>query len=270
MPELPEVEYVVRTLRDGDPALIGRCVEKAHILSENVVAGSLASEFTAKLQGCRFHSVRRQGKYIICGLDSTVNNSQIWLVIHLRMTGRLHMRSGTDVADRHARLILSLDQGIALHFEDPRKFGRVVLTDDPLEIISKLGPDALFITEDEFYLRLEKFRRALKPLLLDQSFVCGIGNIYTDEILFRAGIHPLTVSSSLNAARKKELYSAVVSVLSEAVVAGGANIDGVFKAGGFITNVYGRQEKPCMSCGVSIKKIKVSQRGTHFCPQCQS
>lgn len=268
MPELPEVEYVVRTLRDAEPSLIGRRIEQALVLSENVVSGS-SLEFAARVQGCTFKSLRRHGKYIICGLEPMDSGSEIWLVIHLRMTGRLYMLSAAEGVGRHTRLLLSLDQGGALHFDDPRKFGRVLLTDNPLNITVKLGPDALHITEEEFCRRLQKNRRTLKPLLLDQSFVCGIGNIYTDEILFRAGIHPLTLSSSLNLSSKKNLYSAVVSVLVEAVSAGGANIDGVFKAGNFVTQVYGRENKPCRNCGTPVVKIKVSQRGTHFCPLCQ-
>ena len=268
MPELPEVEYVVRTLRDAEPPLIGRRIEEVLVISEKVVSGSI-KEFVARVQGCTFKSLKRHGKYIICGLHSMDNDSDIWLVIHLRMTGRLHMIPAAEAVGRHTRLILSLDQGLVLLFDDPRKFGRVLITDDPLDITGKLGPDALDMTEDEFCSRLQKNRRVLKPLLLDQSFVCGIGNIYTDEILFRAGIHPLTSSSNLNLTDKKKLYSAVTSVLVEAVTAGGANIDGVFKAGDFVTNVYGRENKPCRKCGTSIVKIKVSQRGTHLCPQCQ-
>ena len=268
MPELPEVEYVVRTVRDGQPSLIGRRIEQARVLSENVVSGPVG-EFAARVQGCTFKSVRRYGKYIICGLDTMDNSSELWFVIHLRMTGRLHMIAASETVGRHTRLILSLDQGLVLHFDDPRKFGRVVLTGNLAVITGKLGPDALHMTEAEFCRRLQNIRRTLKPLLLDQSFVCGIGNIYTDEILFRAGVHPLTSSSSLDASGIKTLYSAVTSVLVEAVSAGGANIDGVFKAGNFVTNVYGRENKPCRKCGTSIVKIKVSQRGTHLCPQCQ-
>lgn len=269
MPELPEVEYVVRTLRDTEPSLIGRRIEQAHVLSENVVAGSLETVFCHGLQGSTFTSVSRLGKYIICGLDSGSGSDGNWLVIHLRMTGRLYLVSGGEALGQHTRLSISLDQGWALHFDDPRKFGRVWLTPNPLDITGKLGPDALAAPRDTFFQGLGKGRRALKPLLLDQGFVCGIGNIYADEILFRAGFHPLTPGSSLDTDGKSRLYATVLSVLQEAVAAGGANIDGVFKAGGFMTAVYGRDGKPCRQCGATILKIRVAQRGTHYCPQCQ-
>lgn len=268
MPELPEVEYVVRSLRDAEPSLIGRRIEKVLVLSEKVVSGSL-TEFIAGLQGSRFKSLRRHGKYLIFGLLAKETENELWLIIHLRMTGRLYLAPAAEAVGRHTRLLLSLDQNFALRFDDPRKFGRVQLTGNSLEITCKLGPDALQITEEEFFSRLQKNRRALKSLLLDQSFTSGIGNIYSDEILFLAGLHPLKSCNSLNLNLKKKLYSAVISVLSEAVSAGGANIDGVFKAGKFVTNVYGRKNKPCRNCGTLILKIKVSQRGTHFCPRCQ-
>jgi len=241
---------------------------QALVLSGNVLSGAVAAEFTSKLKGYRFHTIRRQGKYIVCGLESS-SNSAIWLVIHLRMTGKLHLVNATEATGRHTRLVLYLDQGVALHFDDPRKFGRVVLTGNPCDVTDRLGPDALDIAEDDFLQRLGNFRRNLKPLLLDQSFICGIGNIYADEILFRARLHPLTPLASLSLGEKKTLYRAIISVLAEAVAEGGANIDGVFKAGKFVTSVYGRDRRSCKDCGSIISKIRVAQRGTHFCPRCQ-
>jgi formamidopyrimidine-DNA glycosylase len=162
-----------------------------------------------------------------------------------------------------------LDLGLALRFDDPRKFGRVWVVDDPALVIGDLGPDALTVECAEFAARLAGHRRQLKPLLLDQSFVAGIGNIYADEALFRAGLHPLANSAELAATDITRLHAAVISVMEEAVAAQGANIDGVFKAGSYIVRVYGRKGAPCRLCGSAISKIRVGQRGTCFCPHCQ-
>jgi formamidopyrimidine-DNA glycosylase len=186
------------------------------------------------------------------------------------MTGRLFLVPASEAIERHTRLALMLDHGRALRFDDPRKFGGVWLTDDPETVTGGMGPDALTVDIDEFTARLAKYRRMLKPLLLDQSFVAGIGNIYADESLYRAGLHPLTNSADLLPDETGRLHAAIISVLGEAVAAGGANIDGVFRAGSFVVNVYGREVAPCRTCGTPISKIRVGQRGTHFCGHCQT
>jgi formamidopyrimidine-DNA glycosylase len=186
------------------------------------------------------------------------------------MTGRLFLVPDSAAIERHTRLALILDHGLALRFDDPRKFGRVWLVDAPETVTGGMGPDAMTIAPDEFALRLAGYRRQLKPLLLDQSFIAGIGNIYADESLYRAGLHPLTNSADLLPDGMRRLHAAIRSVLVEAVEAGGANIDGVFKAGSFVVNVYGREGAPCRICGTPISKIRVGQRGTHFCGHCQT
>jgi formamidopyrimidine-DNA glycosylase len=190
-------------------------------------------------------------------------------IVHLRMTGRLYLVPQSEAIERHTRLVLMLDSGLALRFDDPRKFGRVWLVDDPAKVIGRLGPDAMALDFETFAVRLAKHRRQLKPLLLDQSFVAGIGNIYADESLFRAGLHPLEISTRLATDEIHKFFAAIISVLKEAVAAEGANVDGVFKAGRFEVNVYGREGAPCVVCGTAISKIRVGQRGTHFCSQCQ-
>jgi formamidopyrimidine-DNA glycosylase len=222
-----------------------------------------------QLEGCSFVSIGRLGKYLIFYLTCSGNRRRC-LVVHLRMTGRLFLVPANEATERHTRLALMLDHGRALRFDDPRKFGRVWLVDDPETVTHGMGPDALSIGSDEFATRLAGHRRQLKPLLLDQSFVAGIGNIYADESLFRAGLHPLTNSADLLPEEARRLHDAVISVLGEAVAAGGANIDGVFKAGSFVVNVYGRSGAPCRICGTPISKIRVGQRGTHFCGHCQT
>jgi formamidopyrimidine-DNA glycosylase len=269
MPELPEVESVVRTLRDGTPALIGSRIRSVQVVWPGVLSIHSDNLDLEQLEGCSFVSIGRLGKYLIFYLTCSGNRRRC-LVVHLRMTGRLFLVPVSEAIERHTRLALMLDHGRALRFDDPRKFGRVWLVDDPETVTHGMGPDALTIDSDDFTARLSRYRRQLKPLLLDQSFVAGIGNIYADESLFRAGLHPLTNSADLMPEDTRRLHAAVISVLGEAVDAGGANIDGVFKAGSFVVNVYGREGAPCRTCGTAISKIRVGQRGTHFCGHCQT
>jgi formamidopyrimidine-DNA glycosylase len=268
MPELPEVESVARSLRGGDPSLIGLRIRSVVPVWPGVFQQNPGDADLAQLEGCCFAFITRLGKYLIFSLDCPGRRPR-YLIVHLRMTGRLFLVPDSAAIERHTRLALLLDLGLALRFDDPRKFGRVWLVDDPETVTGGMGPDALTVGPDEFAARLAGCRRQLKPLLLDQSFVAGIGNIYADESLFRAGLHPLTNSSALVPDETLRLHVAVRSVLGEAVDAGGANIDGVFKAGSFVVNVYGREGVPCRVCGTPISKIRVGQRGTHFCSHCQ-
>lgn len=269
MPELPEVESVVRSLRDGFPSLIGLRISFVNVICSAVVSEGYSTIAGAALEGYRFVSVARQGKYLLFYLLGPAGEKQVFIV-HLRMTGRIFMVPQSSAIERHTRLVVMLENDLALRFDDPRKFGRVWLVDDPLVVTGGLGPDALTMDFELFAERMTRQRRQLKPLLLDQTFVAGIGNIYADESLFRAGLHPLTNSSSLSRAELCRLHAAIISVLEEAVEAQGANIDGVFKAGSFVVSVYGREGAPCRNCGTAISKIRVGQRGTHVCSHCQS
>lgn len=268
MPELPEVESVRLCLEHGKPSLLGRTVQQVQMLRENVVAGD-SSRFIQTLTGARCDQIRRHGKYLFFGFSVTRQSVQCWLTVHLRMTGRLYLVPIQEPLPRHTRLVLALDQDLALRFDDPRGFGRVWLVDDPATVIAGLGPDALTITPVQFQERLNGVKRQLKPLLLDQSFVAGIGNIYADETLFRARLHPEQRSDRLSADEVVRLFVALHQVITLAVELKGANIDGVFEAGLFPVAVYGRQGLPCQVCGAMINKIRVGQRGTHFCPFCQ-
>lgn len=269
MPELPEVESLARALRAGKPSLIGLRIRSVVPVWPGVFSQYSGDDARAQLEGCCFASIGRLGKYLIFSLDCP-GKQPLFLVVHLRMAGRLFLVPDSAAIERHTRLALLLDHGLALRFDDPRKFGRVWLVENPETITGGMGPDALTVDPDAFTARLTGYRRQLKPLLLDQSFVAGIGNIYADESLYRAGLHPLTNSSDLLPDDTRRLHAAIRSVLGEAVDAGGANIDGVFKAGGFVVNVYGREGNPCRICGTPISKIRVGQRGTHFCGHCQA
>jgi formamidopyrimidine-DNA glycosylase len=235
-----------------------------------VLSGCCGDVFKAGLQGSKFTSISRHGKYLVFTLTaSSPQCKQSLLIIHLRMTGRLYLVPQSDAIERHTRLVLMLEEGLALRFDDPRKFGRVWLVQDQEEVTGGLGPDALSVDFDYFSSELSMRSRQIKPLLLDQSFIAGIGNIYADESLFRAGIHPLKSTEELTDFDISRLYHSIAGVLSEAVDTQGANIDGVFKEGSFIVSVYGQTGKPCPVCETSILKIRVGQRGTHYCPACQ-
>jgi formamidopyrimidine-DNA glycosylase len=254
MPELPEVETVVRTVA---PRLVGRLLVKIRCLTRKPWARSLR-----KAEGQRVHAVRRYGKFILLELDEGL------LAIHLGMTGKL-LASGKQ--GPYTRAVLVLDVGNVL-FDDVRQFGSVRwLRGEP----GKLGPDALAVTAEDFLRRLRSRNARLKPLLLNQSFLRGLGNIYTDEALFRAGIHPLAVAARLGRRRALRLHSAIVEVLSEAVATGGSSISDYVDADGrrgwfqFQHRVYQRTGEPCLVCGKPIRRILVAQRGTHFCPRCQ-
>ena len=270
MPELPEVESVLRSLRDGTPRLPGRVISRVCLLWDSLLCDRSPGEFSYELEGMTFSTILRHGKYLIFRLYRTgIDCRESFLIVHLRMTGRLYLVPSEQAIERHTRLALLLDENLALRFDDPRKFGRVWLVDDPDEVLSGLGPDALTVSLAVFKSLISNYQRQIKPLLLDQSFLAGIGNIYADESLFRAGIHPLTSSRSLTDRDVERLHRSVSEVLAEAVENNGANIDGVFEEGGFIVSVYGRTGKPCPRCGSAIIKIRVGQRGTHLCPACQ-
>ena len=261
MPELPEVETVVRTLA---PQAAGRTILDARFLSP-IAAGRRPEELAARLRGRRIQAVRRAGKFILAGLDEGI------LSIHLRMTGKLLWNAAPGP---FTRAVLELDSGSIL-FDDVRQFGRMAWCAQLPPDVARLGPDPLLIAPDAFAAGLRAHRGGVKALLLNQAFLAGLGNIYVDEALFRAGLHPLARASRVSRARALRLHAAIVAVLSAAIAAGGSSIsdyaDAQGRPGGFqrFHRVYGRQGEPCPQCGAPIRRIVVGQRGTHFCPCCQ-
>ncbi len=262
MPELPEVETVVRTVA---PRLTGRTIRRARFYSSLVLRGD-AARAAARLRGRRVDSVRRHGKFIIADLSGGLT-----LAIHLGMTGGLLWNAEPGP---HARAVFDLDAG-RLVYDDPRQFGRIEVCESLPECAARLGPDALAIREDEFAARLAARRGRIKPLLLNQVFLRGLGNIYVDESLFGARIHPLAQVSRLRTERVRRLYASIQKVLRAAVEAGGSSISDYVDADGHAGNfqvqhrVYGREGEPCVNCGTPIRRIVVGQRGTHYCPKCQ-
>lgn len=264
MPELPEVESVRCYLTTDNSSILNQPIQDILIHRESVVNGESAL-LRAVLVGDRVSAIERHGKYLFF---RTAGGQT--LAMHLRMTGRCLVTEPNQPPVPHSRLTIVFSHR-QLHFIDPRAFGRVWLVDSPEVVIHSLGPDGLTVDCATFLAGLTRRSGSavIKAVLLDQSFVAGIGNIYADESLFRAGIHPERRINSLTEGERKQLFHAVSSVLIEAVQRKGANIDGVFEAGHFPVAVYGRTGEPCFTCGSAIEKIKVAQRGTHFCRNCQ-
>lgn len=292
MPELPEVETIARSLR---PDLTGAEVVDSDIRWARTLATPSVKKFKERIRGQRILEVGRRAKFIHIQLSSDS------LFVHLRMSGDLFIKDGAYKPEKHDRLILEFSQPrrnegreatlnsakkkdssrssnlrgeiFKLVFNDTRKFGRVWLTDDPDSVIGGLGPEPF---SDEFtpqwlYENLRARHRQLKPLLLDQAFLAGLGNIYTDECLHIAKLHPLTASDSVSREQAARLHEAIRAVLAEGIRRNGASIDWFYRGGEFQNyfRVYDRTGQPCPVCGTKIQRLVVGQRGTHVCPQCQ-
>ena len=264
MPELPEVETIARNLQ---PGLVGRRIQAARLLWERTLAEPGAEEFAVRIAGQAIRSVGRRGKFLVFSL------SRDTLLVHLRMSGDLLVEASDLPPAIHHRLLLDLDNGQRLAFNDTRKFGRAWLVEDPQTILEGLGPEPLDDTfsATDFYQRLHSARRQLKPLLLDQGFLAGLGNIYTDEALHMARLHPLTIANRLDEMQAARLLQAIREVLEEGIRRNGASIDWVYRGGDFQNyfHVYQRTGQPCPTCGTPVQRMLVGQRGTHFCPVCQ-
>jgi formamidopyrimidine-DNA glycosylase len=277
MPELPEVETIARVLRDGtgdyQTSIIGCQVIGVQLLWERTLATPDPKQFTEKIVGQTIRSLSRRGKFLVFSL--TVHT----LLIHLRMSGDMRVESACDDTGKpkpfkkHDRLALEFNNGQRLVFNDTRKFGRAWLVKDSAEVLSGLGPEPLnnSLTPDTFFSMLHNRRRQLKPLLMDQHFMAGLGNIYTDEALHLARLHPLALSDQVTQEESARLLTAIREVLNEGIRRNGASIDWVYRGGDFQNHfrVYGRAGDPCPNCGTPIERLVVGQRGTHICPNCQ-
>jgi formamidopyrimidine-DNA glycosylase len=257
VPELPEVETVVRTVARH---LTGRLILSAEFTSRHVTPGNRA-KLSAHLAGRRIESVRRRGKFILITLDQGAFS------IHLGMTGQL-LISGKRA--EHTYAVFTLDDGLLL-YNDPRQFGKIEWNPRRVE---RLGPEPLEISLEEFRTRLRRKAR-IKSLLLNQSFLAGLGNIYVDESLFAAGVHPLASAAKLSAPRAAKLHQAIREILTAAIEAGGSSIsdyvDAEGRKGWFQVShrVYGREGEPCVNCATPIRRIAIAGRSSHFCPKCQ-
>jgi formamidopyrimidine-DNA glycosylase len=270
MPELPEVETITRILRQGfpgQPPVLGRRILALTLLWERTLAEPSVTELQTRLPGQVIEDITRRGKFIVMHL------SRGWLLFHLRMSGDMAVRHANAVAEFHDRLLLELEGSLQLAFNDARKFGRVWLVDELEHVLGRLGPEPLdeSFTARDLFSRLQHTHRQLKPLLLDQSFVAGLGNIYVDEALNVAGLHPLIPSNTLTEEQASKLLTGIRTVLLDGIARNGATIDWVYRGGDFQNyfRVYQRTGEPCPNCGMPIARIMVGQRSTHYCPHCQ-
>jgi formamidopyrimidine-DNA glycosylase len=257
MPELPEVETIVRALA---PRLRGRRIISAEVLHPRIVRYSKA-DLEQVLPGSRIRDTRRHGKFILIELDHG------WLTVHLGMTGQLLFN--TPVTP-YTRAVIQLEDSTLL-YDDTRMFGSLEWGLEPSRV-ARLGPDALTPASVEALLR----RKApVKAVLLNQAIFAGMGNIYSDEALFRAGIHPRRAANRVGRERASRLIEVMTDLLHEAISHRGSSVsdyvDTDGRRGGFQMRhrVYGREGEPCVQCGAAIRKIVVAQRGTHYCPKCQ-
>jgi len=281
MPELPEVEIVVRGLRE---TVVGETIAKVHVNappSSIYVSSSLdSSRFDWALEGRKILSISRRGKNILINLSGEVT---LW--VHLKMTGHFFYVKKTHPIDKHDLVIFDFEstlkrkQGKHLRFNDPRRFGRLRLFYDH-ELweqpgLADLGPEPLEISAGDFVTLCKDSRRMIKPALLDQSFLAGLGNIYADESLYYSRIHPKRVTSSLSTKKLIELHGHIQEVLKRAIRLMGTSVDSYRGVNGQTgrfqkyLKVYHNEGGPCHYCGTKIVRQKIGSRSTHFCPRCQ-
>ena len=270
MPELPEVETVARSLRRK---LNGQTIDGVDVWLDKMVDGDSA-EFAARLAGARIEDIGRRGKILL------IKTPGVLVGVHLRMTGTFTFAQPDEPLPKHTHLRFTFCQaGFELRYRDVRQFGWFRLV-EPGELLSwrvwqELGPDALEVGQEEFLARLAGRRGRIKPLLLNQSFIAGLGNIYADETLFRARLHPMRTVETITREKAAELFRAVQEVLCEAVECGGSSISDFEDAEGALGyfqtrhQVYGRKGQPCPVCGRPIQRTVVGGRSTFFCPFCQ-
>jgi formamidopyrimidine-DNA glycosylase len=280
MPELPEVETVARDLR---PRLVGATIVGARTNWVRTLRSQDPVAFEMGVAGRKILAVGRRAKQLVVDLSGDAA-----LTIHLKMTGQLFVVPAGTTEDPYTRLVLELGDGREVHFRDIRKFGKIGLYGrDPAsgELVEDVGGAAVFaaigpeplaesFTPCDFRLRIRRRKGRLKPLLVDQSFLAGVGNIYADEALWRAKLHPLRPASSLRPPDERRLYDAIREVLSEAVERRGSSIDDYTAPDGDGSmqerlDVYQRTGEPCPRCGHPVKRIVIGARSTHFCSWCQ-
>jgi len=279
MPELPEVETVVRRLR---PEMVGRAFAQVRVTWPRTVATG-ADQLCRTLPGWRVAALERRGKFLLFALARATAGRAVpgdggepagALLIHLRMTGRLNVEPPGAPAGRFTRVAFDLDDGRALHFDDVRKFGRVFLVPQAEAVTGMLGPEPLAedFTLAAFRRLLVGRARQLKPLLLDQTFLAGLGNIYADEVLYRARLHPLRRTDTLTPEETRRLHRAIRDTLRKAIEHHGTSFDWAYAGGNYqeLLNVYDRAGQPCPRCGTPVVRTVVGQRGTYYCPECQA
>ncbi len=273
MPELPEVETIITGLRE---LVINHTIKEVTVREDKLIAYPTKEEFEISIRNQIIKTINRRGKYILINLSGGKT-----LVIHLRMTGRLLVKPTEMDYDKHTHIIFHLENGLDLRFHNVRKFGRLYLVDanqwEKAGNLAKLGPEPLSsnFTLKKFRNLLNGKKSNIKALLLKQGFIAGLGNIYTDEALFKAGILPHKLASELSDEQIGKLYRAIREVLKQGIKYGGTSFSDYRNArnqkGNFQNRllVYNQKGKKCPRCGAEIIKEHIAGRGTHYCPQCQ-
>jgi len=268
MPELPEVETIANGLHKR---ISGERIESVWLGRKPEPLKSPAAEIARTLEGARVKEVRRVGKHIVFDLAGRNDGHSQWIV-HLGMTGRMLVANPESEVPKHTHLVARLASGRELRFVDPRRFGRLEVREGSF---SGPGSEPLTIDFEDFARLFHRRTAPIKALLLNQNLLHGVGNIYADESLFRAGIRPRRRAHSLTRNELKKLHASLRKVLKEAIAAGGSSISDYVDADGeegffqLRHRVYGREGEPCLVCKKKIKKIVVAGRGTHYCPECQ-
>ena len=269
MPELPEVETIVRGLR---PLLSARRIESVLVREPRLRAG-IAPDFAARLRGRRVDGFERHGKFMLAGLD----DGRVW-VLHLSMTGRLTIAAAGRADRPHDHVVVRLDDAAWLTFNDPRRFGFMAVVDaSEVARVAGSGVDALdpALTPDLMHALTRRRTTSIKALLMDQRRIAGLGNIYVSEVLFRAGVRPRRRAGRLTRAESARIAVAIREVLAEAIAHGGSSIsdyrDGFEQEGSYQQRhlVYDRADQPCVRCGQAIRGIVIVGRSTFYCPRCQ-
>ena len=280
MPELPEVEHVIRSLRR---AVLGQTIVAAEIRLPKLVAPTSSAAFNRKIKGSRINAISRRGKFILIELQNLSNGKSQVLVVHLRMTGKFMVLSPDDDLPKHAHAVFYLGDERRLVFNDQRQFGVMRLLAasrvPQMKGIEQLAPEPFSEDFSIDYLKqtFARSRRTLKTLLLDQTRVLGLGNIYASEALFRAGIHPFVLANELSARRIPRLHQGIRDVLRAAISGNSSRRLNLESAEGFsygeafgkVWQVYDREGKPCYKCGTPIRRLNHAGRSTYWCPRCQ-
>ncbi|WP_027107707.1 DNA-formamidopyrimidine glycosylase [Lacticigenium naphthae] len=273
MPELPEVENVKNGLNQ---IIVGKKIFAVEVLWNNIIANpEEPAQFIERLKGKNFSEVDRRGKFLLFHIENLL------LISHLRMEGKYEWVKHSAPLSKHTHVRFICDGGMDLRYNDVRKFGRMSLIEaskiNKIDSLNKLGPEPFkesFVL-DEFVKELKKHKKSIKAVLLDQTAVAGLGNIYCDEVLFDAAIHPVSSAEQLSVKETKNLHHSILKIMNKAVEQGGTTIrtykNAFGKSGNFQNNlkVYGKEGTACQRCGQTIDKIKVAQRGTHVCINCQ-
>jgi len=274
MPELPEVQTIVEDLKAA--GLEGTVITGAKVFWSRTIAEPSASAFCRRIKGKKISAIRRRGKFIVFDFKNGDN-----LLMHLRMSGRLHLIARQSPREKHEHVILKFIGAKQLRFHDTRKFGRIYLTSDADKILDRLGPEpmAAGFTCKTLAQRLSLRQRLLKPLLLDQTFIAGLGNIYVDEALWESKIHPCRIAASLTEPEIRALHRAIPRVLKRGLKnlgtslgTGKANFYSIARHQGRNRDklkVFRRTDQPCPRCRTKIQRIIVGQRSTHICANCQ-